>query len=104
MMPEALANTREVDGPQSDGASRFVLLEGTVNPDRRDAILAPDRRAAYAGRLRALAADLGAEYWEDLDSRAALAPVEFFDHVHLRSPDAMRRYAAAIADRLQETP
>ena len=95
---------RAVARARTDGASRIILLEGTVNPARRDALLAPDRRAAYAGRIRSLAADLGAEYWEDLDSRAALAPAEFYDHIHLRSPDAMRRYATAIADRLQETP
>lgn len=95
---------RAVERARADGAARIVLLEGTVNPERKDAILAPDRRTAYEGRVRALAAGLGAEYWGDLDSRAGLAPAEFYDHVHLRSPDAMRRYAAAIADRLQETP
>lgn len=30
VMPEALANTREVDGPQSDGASRFVTRSETI--------------------------------------------------------------------------
>jgi hypothetical protein len=82
------------------GDARILLLEHTHRPEGRSAPLRPNRESCAP--LLSELLERGEALYADLDEAAALQPRDFLDPVHIRSLDARRRYAEALAALLAE--
>ncbi|MCG3181128.1 MAG: hypothetical protein BIFFINMI_03502 [Phycisphaerae bacterium] len=76
---------------------RIVLNFGPIQPLIRDDN--PETFALFDAQLAAMAQRIGAPRW-DLAEAAGLTADDFVDWFHLGRADAMKRYQAALADRL----
>jgi hypothetical protein len=91
---------------RSSGKIQVVLVETTINPRAYSLITAiPDTKRfyeEYQTDMNRFAQEQNVPYW-DIGTVANLLHTEdFIDHIHIKSPQARKRYAAELARRLTE--
>ena len=91
---------RMVQRLRDRGRVEIVILETPTNPRRRR-LISDELFEDHQRHLKDWIASQGLHYW-DLQDEAALEAEDFYDYVHVSSPQGQRRFSEALAGRVSE--